>query len=136
MTNKLTPANEDYLEAIFQLGGQEKQSVRSVDLASQLDVSKASVNKALANLKKADLVEQPHYGDITLTEKGHAYARSIFERHHVLYRFLADILGVESFTAAEEACKMEHAISEDTLRRWADYLDSLDLQDEEWLAEK
>jgi len=129
MTNKLTPANEDYLEAIFQLGGQEERSVRSVDLAAQLDVSKASVNKALAHLKNAGLVSQPHYGDITLTEKGLVYARSIFERHHVLYRFLADILGVEPLTAAEEACKMEHAISEDTLRRWDNYLGTLDIRD-------
>jgi len=125
MTDKLTPANEDYLEAIYQLGAQGSLPVRSVDLASKLDVSKASVNKALANLKKAELVEQPHYGDITLTGKGRSYANSILERHRVLYHFLIDVLGVEPYTAQEEACIMEHAISDDTLRRWTDHLNSL-----------
>ena len=125
MTDRLTPANEDYLEAIYQLSGQSSTPVRSVDLAASLDVSKASVNKALTNLKKAGLVTQPHYGDITLTQKGFAYAGGISERHHVLYRFLVDTLGVEPLTAANEACTMEHAISEDTLRRWVEYLDSL-----------
>ena len=122
MAAKLTPAHEDYLEAIYQLGGQGMESVRSVDLATKLDVSKASVNKALSNLKQAELVEQPHYGDITLTKKGRLYARSILDRHHVLYHFLIDILGVEPQIAADEACKMEHAISDDTMRRWMDFM--------------
>jgi Mn-dependent DtxR family transcriptional regulator len=96
--------------------------VRSVDLATKLDVSKASVNKALSTLKRAGLVEQPHYGDITLTDDGREYASSILDRHHVLYHFLIDVLRVEPAVAAEEACIMEHAISDDTLRRWTDFL--------------
>ena len=123
--DRLTPAHEDYLEAIYQLGEQGRMPVRSVDLADRLDVSKASVNKAIANLKKAKLVEQPHYGDITLTGKGCAYADGILERHQVLYHFLIDVLGVKPAIAEEEACSMEHAISDDTLRRWIDHLDSL-----------
>jgi Mn-dependent DtxR family transcriptional regulator len=120
---KLTPANEDYLEAIYQLGGDQGQ-VRSVDLANKLDVSKASVNKAVSNLKAAELVTQPHYGDITLTEAGLEYAKGVLNRHHVLYHFLIDELGVEPKIAAEEACEMEHAISDDTLERWIAYLQS------------
>ena len=124
MTDRLTPANEDYLEAIYQLGGRGASAVRSVDLAAKLDVSKASVNKAVANLKKVGLITQRPYRDITLTQRGLVYASSILERHHVLYHFLVDALGVEPLTAAVEACVMEHAISEDTLRRWAEYLGS------------
>ena len=122
---KLTPANEDYLEAIYQLGEQGTLSVRSIDLATKLDVSKASVNKALAHLKKAGLVDQPHYGDITLTDKGSTYASSILARHHVLYRFLVEVLGVAPSVAEQEACSMEHAMSDDTLQRWIDHFNSL-----------
>ncbi|MDR1422782.1 MAG: metal-dependent transcriptional regulator [Coriobacteriales bacterium] len=118
---KLTAANEDYLEAIYELsdaGG----PVRSVDLATKLEVSKASVNNAVNNLKKAELVEQPHYGDITLTAKGRAYAAAVLDRHHALYHFLLDVLGVEPQIAAEEACLMEHAISDDTQQRLVEWL--------------
>ena len=124
ITQKLTPANEDYLEAIFELGG-TKGAVRSVDLASKLDVSKASVNHAIKHLKEVGYVEQPHYGDITLTKQGAQYAAGISERHHVLNRFLVDVLGVAPEVAAEEACTMEHAISDDTLRRLTAHLKKL-----------
>jgi Mn-dependent DtxR family transcriptional regulator len=120
---KLTSANEDYLEAIYELGG-ASGPVRSVDLASKLGVSKASVNNAVNNLKQAGLVEQPYYGDISLTEQGTKYAASVLERHHVLYHFLLDVLGVEPLIAAEEACLMEHAISDDTLERLTKHLKS------------
>jgi Mn-dependent DtxR family transcriptional regulator len=120
-SDKLTPANEDYLEAIFELGGWDG-AVRSVDLATKLEVSKASVNNAVNNLKQAGLVEQPYYGDITLTKKGAEYASGILERHHVLYHFLLDVLGVQPEVAADEACKMEHAISDDTLARLTAHL--------------
>jgi Mn-dependent DtxR family transcriptional regulator len=118
---KLSPANEDYLEAVYELGGADG-AVRSVDLATKLEVSKASVNNAVNNLKQAGLVEQPYYGDITLTKRGAEYAASILERHHVLYHFLLDVLGVQPEVAADEACKMEHAISDDTLKRLTAHL--------------
>jgi Mn-dependent DtxR family transcriptional regulator len=119
---RLSSANEDYLEAIYELSGGAGGSVRSVDLAAKLEVSKASVNNAVNNLKQAGHVDQPFYGDITLTKQGAAYAAGILERHHVLYHFLLDVLGVEPATAADEACKMEHAISDDTLIRLTAHL--------------
>jgi Mn-dependent DtxR family transcriptional regulator len=121
---RLTTANEDYLEAIYTLGGQSG-TVRSVDLASHLGVSKASVNKAVSTLKQAGLVEQPYYGDMTLTESGREYASSVLRRHLVLLRFLTDVLEVDSETAETEACLMEHAISSDTLDRIAGLIDSI-----------
>ncbi|MCL2807266.1 MAG: metal-dependent transcriptional regulator [Coriobacteriia bacterium] len=119
---KLSPSSEDYLEAIFLLGGASK-AIRSVDLASQMDVSKASVNKAINNLKNAGLVKQPHYGDISLTQEGLFYARKVQSRHETLSRFLIEVLGVESAKAQEEACTMEHAISDETLNRWCEFMD-------------
>lgn len=119
--DKLTPANEDYLEAIYELS-QETGAVRSVDIAAKLDVSKASVNNALKNLKQAGFIEQPHYGNITLTQEGAKYASGVLARHHVLYHFLIDVLGVDPQIAVEEACEMEHAISDDTLKRLTKHL--------------
>ncbi|MDR2108373.1 MAG: metal-dependent transcriptional regulator [Coriobacteriales bacterium] len=120
---KLTPANEDYLEAIFQLGG-DSGPVRSVDVANKLGVSKASVNRAVSNLKAVGFVTQQYYGDVNLTPTGMKYARGVLDRHHVLYHFLIDNLGVKPEIAAQEACEMEHAISDDTLKRWTAYIKS------------
>ena len=72
-------SHEDYLEAIVMLGGTTDAPVRSVDVANKLGVSKASVNKAISALKEQELVVQPHYGDITLTEAGYAYGRSVLD---------------------------------------------------------
>ena len=119
---KLTPANEDYLEAIYELSSSGRSSCRSVDIATKLDVSKASVNKAIATLKDAGLVSQPFYGEVTLTQDGCAYGNDVLSRHHALYGFLHDILGVDEATAEEEACAMEHTIGDDTMRRWIEYM--------------
>ena len=83
-------SHEDYLEAIVMLGGTTDAPVRSVDVANKLGVSKASVNKAISALKEQELVVQPHYGDITLTEAGYAYGRSVLDRHRMLFDFLRE----------------------------------------------
>jgi Mn-dependent DtxR family transcriptional regulator len=119
---ELSASGEDYLEAIYQLGG-PNNSVRSVDLADKLDVSKASVNKAVNKLKAAGLILQPHYGDITLTKSGLLYARGVQSRHEILSQFLEEVLGVDPVIAQEEACLMEHAISDDTLARWIEFME-------------
>lgn len=119
---KLSSANEDYLEAIYQLGAATK-AVRSIDLAIKMDVTKASVNRAVNNLKSAGLVEQPHYGDISLTKEGLTYARSIQSRHEILSQFLTEVLKVEPEKAQEEACAMEHAISDETHDSWIEFME-------------
>ena len=118
---RLTSTNEDYLEAIYQLGGIDGQ-VRSSDLAGHLHVSKASVNTAINTLKQAGLVKQPYYGGISLTESGSVYAAQILERHQVLCHFLIEVLGVAPQVAEEEACLMEHAICSDTLHRLSQHI--------------
>ena len=97
---KMSMSHEDYLEAIVMLGGTTEASVRSVDIATKLGVSKASVNKAVTSLKEKGLADQPYYGDITLTEEGYA------ER---------------------AACLMEHAISDESFEKWSSYIKKLDL---------
>ena len=120
---RMTQANEDYLEAIYELAGGVEEPVRSVDLANKLGVSKASVNKAISVLKSRGFVTQEPYDDVIITKEGVEYGRSVFRRHLVLFHFLKDVLGVEPETAEEEACMMEHAVSDDTLSRWISYLE-------------
>ena len=115
---KMSMSIEDYLEAIVMLGGTTEQAVRSVDVARELDVSKASVNKAVATLKAHGMLDQPFYGDITLTEEGYEYGQAVLERHHLLTVFLTEVLEIPAERAEEEACKMEHAISDESFGNW------------------
>lgn len=123
--HSLTRAGEDYLESIYRLSldsGEPDGSVRSVDVADQLEVSKASVNKALNQLKDMGMVTQSRYGRVTLTSEGEKYAKIVWRSHRALRAFLQTDLGVEPETADEEACLMEHALSADTMTRLIDYL--------------
>ena len=116
--HELTSSYEDYIEAIYDLSLKGDGSVRSVDVASELGFSKASVARATKNLREAGYIEQERYGEIHLTEKGKEYGRRILDRHRVLRAFLIDILGVDKETADAEACEMEHTISQNTMDKW------------------
>ena len=123
----LPMANEDYLECIVRIEAegpdQGTDGIRSVEIAQRLDVSKASVNKAIASLKSQGMVEQAHYGKVRLTEEGRSIGAAVWRRHRMLRAFLTDELGVEFDRADEEACKMEHALSEDTMDRWIAHME-------------
>ena len=123
--HSLTMANEDYLEAIWRIMLDEDgaEAVRSVAVAELLDVSKASVAKALVTLKDKGYVVQHRYGRVGLTNEGRAYAELLWKCHRMLRTFLEEELGVEPKTADAEACLMEHALSEDTMRRWTLHLE-------------
>ncbi len=124
--HSLTRAGEDYLESIYRLSrdsDEADKSVRSVDVAEQLGVSKASVNKALSMLKEMGMVEQCRYGCITLTQEGERYARMVWRSHRALRAFLETDLGVDPDTADEEACLMEHVLSSETMQRLIEYLE-------------
>ena len=125
--NKVSMSHEDYLEAIVMLGGGPERAVRSVDIANKLGVSKASVSKAIATLKDNGYVVQPYYGDITLTPEGLEYGKSVLERHELLTRFLHKALGIPNDVAEEEACLMEHAISDESFEKWVAYIKGLNL---------
>ena len=122
---KMSMSHEDYLEAIVMLGGTTEASVRSVDIATKLGVSKASVNKAMTVLKEKGLAEQPYYGDVTLTEEGYEYGTSVLDRHRMLSMFLTKALGIPEERAEKEACLMEHAISDDSFENGVLILRSL-----------
>lgn len=124
--HSLTRASEDYLESIYrfsQLPDQDVEGVRSVDVAEDLGVSKASVNKALSVLKELGMVNQSRYGRVTLTSGGEAYAAKVWTAHRTLRTFLERELGVDHAVADAEACLLEHHLSDDTMRRFTAYLE-------------
>lgn len=124
MSNEeLSSSYEDYIEAIYDLSLRSGGSVRSVDVATELGFSKASVARATKNLREGGYIEQERYGEITLTKKGEEYGKRILRRHHVLRSFLIEVLGVEKEKANEEACEMEHTISQDTMDKWATWFE-------------
>ena len=106
-------SGEMYLETIYVLSKKSKD-VRSIDVGEYMGYSKPSVSRAIGLLKKGGYVEMEPSGSLHLTEAGKELAEKIYERHTVLTQFLMQ-LGVDEATAAEDACKIEHHISDKTL---------------------
>ena len=121
---RISTSSENYLETIYTLS-KDGAPVRSVDVSARLGVSKASVNKAVSVLREAGMVEQELYGSILLTEMGRARAREVFHRHCMLKTFLTDVLGVQDEIAEDDACRMEHVVSDDTMVLLTNYLQQL-----------
>lgn len=109
---KLRKSGEDYLEAVLVLK-KEKGVVRSIDIAHYMDYSKPSVSRAVSNLRRDGYLEMADGGELTLTESGLNAAESIYQRHTVITSLLTS-LGVPAEVAAEDACGVEHVISEQT----------------------
>lgn len=112
----LSSSLEDYLEAIFNLA-KESNIARSKDIAKLLGVSRASVTGALRVLKEKGLANYRPYDYVTLTEAGQATAAEIDKKHKILKSFFTDVLGIESKTAQEAACKAEHALGPEIIAR-------------------
>ena len=106
---------EDYLETILRLR-EQKGAVRSVDVAEEMGFSKPSVSVAMKKLRESGHVTVDDSGHLALTAEGEAVAKTIYQRHRVLKKLLTDF-GVEEETAAEEACQIEHVISESTMEK-------------------
>lgn len=103
---------EDYLEAILMLQ-EEKGYARSVDIAARLNVTKPSVSFAMKRLRENGYITMDEENLIGLTDQGMEIAHRIYDRHKILTAFLQQ-LGVDPQTAREDACKIEHDISEET----------------------
>ena len=111
---------EDYLETLLIL--EEKHGkIRCVDVASLMNVSKPSVNKAMNILKEKGYVLQESYGDIHFTDEGKTIAKEVYHRHQTIAKFLHEVLGVDETTADDEACHIEHVISEETFKKIESY---------------
>lgn len=108
-------SGENYLETILIL--KEKQGiVRSIDIARALNFSKPSVSRAMGILREDGYIVVEPGGEIELTEKGQKKADGIYERHKLLTEFLHRVSGVDPGVAEEDACKMEHIISDETFQ--------------------
>ncbi len=119
----LKESGEMYLECIYVLAN-EKGAVRSVDIADYMGYSKPSVSRAVGLLKKRELIEIDKGGLISLTDEGLKIARTIFERHTVLTNVLI-ALGVDEQTASDDACKIEHVISEKSFNAMKRHIDNI-----------
>ena len=118
----LQESGQMYLETIYVLS-KEKTSVHSIDVSEHMGYSKPSVSRAIGILKSGGYVEMAEDGSLTLTESGLTVAEQIFERHTILTEFLVRI-GVDRETAAEDACKMEHDISDVSLMALKKFVES------------
>ena len=107
-------SGEMYLEAILVLS-KKSGFVRSVDVGEYLGYSKPSVSRAMGILRKGDYIVMEKDGAITLTDQGRQIAEMIYERHTVLSQLLMQ-LGVSEATATADACKLEHAISDESFQ--------------------
>lgn len=109
---KIYESAQNYLETIFMLTNRNG-SCRSVDIANELGYSKPSVSVAMKNLRENGYIEVMGDGKITLLEPGRKIAENLFERHTLLTKALV-MLGVDSETASEDACKIEHILSDES----------------------
>lgn len=112
MCMKRLESQEDYLEKILQIS-KEKDNVHAIDVARGLSFSKPSVSVAMNKLKDQGYIEINNKGEITLTQSGLLIAEKTLEKHTIITQLLVS-LGVDEETAMEDACKMEHDISDKT----------------------
>ena len=129
MNNKkedLTESMENYLEVILELEKTNKVA-RAKDIADKLHIQRGSVTGALKILRKKGLINYQPYSFVTLSDSGKRVAKDITYRHEVIEDFLTSVLQVEPEVAAATACRMEHAIDGDTLKRLVCFIDYLHL---------
>ncbi len=117
----LQESGQMYLETIYVLS-QKSNTVRAIDVGEYMGFSKPSVSRAIGLLKKGEYVSVSKEGYIKLTDLGLATAKKVFDRHNLITRALV-MLGVDSQTASNDACKMEHVISDATFIALKKYID-------------
>ncbi|CCY53350.1 iron dependent repressor DNA binding domain protein [Coprococcus sp. CAG:782] len=114
---------ENYLETILRLS-EKLPVVRSVDIAEELGYKKSSISVAMKNLKNQEYITVSDRGYIQLTESGMGIARKIYERHDVISTWLVT-LGVDPQVASDDACKLEHVLSDQTFNALKDHINGL-----------
>jgi DtxR family Mn-dependent transcriptional regulator len=120
-TGEITPSREDYLKVMLELSN--GAGVHSSDIANVLGISRASVSCMMNVLKREGYVTKEKYGTITLTENGRNVAANVKRRYDLLKEFFNNVLGVETATAARDACRIEHLISSETTDKISCYLE-------------
>lgn len=118
---KIQESGENYLETILLLY-KKNGSVRSIDIANELNFSKPSVSRAMSILKNAGLIVMDNDGHINLTDEGKEKAESIYERHKTITNFLIATLEIDSELAEKDACRIEHVISQETFEEMKNFI--------------
>ena len=109
-------SGEDYLETILLLQN-KNGSVRSIDIARELEYTKASISRAMSILKISEYITIDSSGQILLTEKGMSKATEVYERHQLITNYLIKALGVSEEIASQDACRIEHVISMESFEK-------------------
>jgi len=122
---KLTYAMENYLEAIYELS-EGNQGARVSDISERLGVTKASVNNAVLTLANKGLVINEKYREVYLTPAGLELAKITSEKHNIIRRFFIEVLRIDADIADEDACSIEHVISNDSILAMREYLQAYD----------
>ncbi|EGC01083.1 metal-dependent transcriptional regulator [Ruminococcus albus] len=117
---KIQESAENYLESILMIS-ERKGEVRSIDIVNELEFSKPSVSIAMKNLRENGYILVDKDGYITLTEKGMVIAEKMYERHKLFSRLFVS-LGVDAKTAAKDACRVEHILSDETFAAIKKYI--------------
>jgi Mn-dependent DtxR family transcriptional regulator len=117
---RIKESAENYLETILILHN-KKGYVRSIDVATELSVTKPSVSVAMKKFREDGYITVDKEGLITLTEKGYEIASRMYERHHIIAKALM-VLGVSECVAYEDSCKIEHHISDESFDRIKEFL--------------
>ena len=117
----LTESVEMYLETIYLLE-RDHGHAHVAQIAKELDITKPSVSKAMNNLKDEGLIIKQTYGHINLTEKGLIESRRVFRKHSMLTQFLEESLGLSPGEADDNACRMEHVVTDGMLDAIEEYL--------------
>ncbi len=112
---------EEYLKTMYVLNKQNGR-VRVTDIAEKMNCTKASVNKAVHNLKDNGLLNYEAYGTIELTQNGENLAKKILEAYDIVYLFLKDVLNLDAANAQKEAEKIKTVIADDTINKLAKYV--------------
>ena len=120
---RIQESGENYLETILILQN-KKGSVRSIDIANELDYTKASISRAMGILKKAGYITMEDGGIIRLTEAGYQRSTQIYERHRVITEYLVHALQIGEETAMTDACRIEHVISEESFHKIKDWVEA------------
>ena len=118
---KPTPSIQDYLKALLGFSESDER-IHSTDIAQTLGYSRASVSRAMNVLKDRGYITKERYGPVMLTADGRAAAALVRKRHDLIMDFLVYVLGVENSTAEADACRMEHAVSNETADKLEQFL--------------
>ncbi|MFZ7103609.1 MAG: metal-dependent transcriptional regulator [Peptococcaceae bacterium] len=115
LNKNITPGKENYLKVLLELSGGKE--VRSNDVAEALGITRASVSRMMKRLRDEGYIVKEKYGAVTLTEKGFEEAADVKRRYNLLKLLFVRILGVDTVTAAKDACRIEHIISPESISK-------------------